>query len=115
MTNLDIGSRVERFRCGYHGWTYDTTGKLVHVPGAEAYGPEFRVEHIGLTPIPRVDRCRGFVFASLDPGAPSLSEHLGRAVELIDYAVDASPVGELQVDGGVYRTTYHGNWKFVGM
>jgi len=22
--------------CGYHGWTYDRTGKLVHVPGMAA-------------------------------------------------------------------------------
>ncbi len=33
----------------------------------------------------------------------------------MDFTVDASPVGELCVDAGVYKTIYRGNWKFVGM
>ena len=26
------GARTARLVCGYHGWTYDRTGKVVHVP-----------------------------------------------------------------------------------
>jgi phenylpropionate dioxygenase-like ring-hydroxylating dioxygenase large terminal subunit len=107
--------RVDRFRCAYHGWTYETTGKLAHVTGPEGYGPEFRTEDFGLTPLPHVDQYRSFVFASLAPAAPSLRDHLGLAATMMDFAVDASPVGELLVDGGVYKTVYNGNWKFVGM
>ena len=29
------------FRCWYHGWIYDTTGKLLDVTGRAAYGPDF--------------------------------------------------------------------------
>jgi phenylpropionate dioxygenase-like ring-hydroxylating dioxygenase large terminal subunit len=107
--------RVERFRCAYHGWSYATSGELAHLPGSEAYGAGFRKENYDLTPVPRVESYRGFVFASLDPRATPLREHLGLAAAMIDYTVDASPVGELLLDGGVFRTTYNGNWKFVGM
>ena len=29
------------FRCFYHGWTYDNTGKLVHIPKDDAYPADF--------------------------------------------------------------------------
>jgi phenylpropionate dioxygenase-like ring-hydroxylating dioxygenase large terminal subunit len=106
---------LDRFRCAYHGWTYETTGALAHVTGPEAYGQDFRKEDFGLTPIPRMDDYRGFVFASLDRAAPPLLDHLGLAAALMDFTVDASPVGKICVDAGVYKTVYRGNWKFVGM
>jgi phenylpropionate dioxygenase-like ring-hydroxylating dioxygenase large terminal subunit len=107
--------KLDRFRCAYHGWTYETSGELAHVTGPEGYGAEFRKENYGLTPIPRMDSYRRFVFASLDPAAPPLRDHLGLAAALMDFTIDASPVGELLVNAGVYKTTYRGNWKFVGM
>lgn len=106
---------VKAFHCMYHGWTYDTTGKLVAVTGREAYGPEFKAEDMGLTPAPRMESYRGFVFASLSPTGESLSASLGPAAKVLDYLVDASPVGEIAVDGGVSKTLYAGNWKLVGM
>ena len=103
------------FRCWYHGWIYDTAGKLVEVTGREAYGPDFRMEEMGLAPAPRVDEYRGFVFASLAPEGESLRASLAHAAEMIDFLLDASPVGEIAVDAGVHKTIYKGNWKLVGM
>ena len=106
---------VKFFRCVYHGWMYDTTGKLIGVTGREAYGPEFKPENMGLTPAPRVDSYRGFIFASLSPEGESLRDFLGHAADMIDFLVDASPVGQIAVDAGVSKTIYTGNWKLVGM
>ena len=106
---------TDYFRCWFHGWTYDTTGKLVHVQGAEAYDDNFRKEEMGLTPAARVDSYRGFVFASLSAEGPSLLDHLAGAARMIDVAVEASPKGELLVNYGVHRNKYRGNWKMVGM
>src|ERR1043166_4548809 len=106
---------TDAFRCWYHGWIYDNTGRLVHVTGPEAYGDGFRTEDFGLTAVPRVEIYRQFVFASLDPKAPPLRDHLGLAAAMIDVMVDASPEGQVIVDGGCYKTFYKGNWKLIGM
>ena len=103
------------FRCWYHGWCYDTTGKLVEVTGRDGYGSRLKMEEMGLTPVPRVDEYRGFVFANLAPEGESLRASLGHAAAIIDLMVDASPTGQIHVDGGSNKTTYRGNWKLVGM
>ena len=103
------------FRCWYHGWAYDTTGALAEVTGREAYGDRLDGRDMGLTPVPRVDSYRGFIFASLASEGESLASYLGSAAPIIDLMVDASPTGEIYADGGSHKTQYLGNWKLVGM
>ncbi|WP_372718999.1 Rieske 2Fe-2S domain-containing protein [Immundisolibacter sp.] len=116
MTLCEDETGNEKFlRCWYHGWVYRNTGELEDVPLANAYGAQFRREDFGLTPVPRMESYRGFVFASLAPTGQSLLEHLGLARRYLDIFLDASPTGEIDVTAGVHRTRYRGNWKFVGM
>ena len=103
------------FRCWDHGWTYQTDGALAEVTGREAYGDDFDVKEMGLTPVPRLDTYRGFVFASLSGEGEPLTDYLGSAAPIIDLMVDASPTGEIFADGGSHKTEYLGNWKLVGM
>lgn len=103
------------FRCWYHGWTYDTSGKLVQVTADEGYEPGFCEKKGGLARPPLVDDYRGFVFACLDENAAPLDEHLGQAADLLNYLIDASPTGKIRLDAGVNKTSYRGNWKLVGM
>ncbi|MEX0405297.1 Rieske 2Fe-2S domain-containing protein [Aquibium sp. LZ166] len=107
--------KTKFFRCWYHGWTYDTDGKLVQVTGADAYEDGFCEKVGGLARPPRVENYRGFVFASLAEEGIGLREHLGKAAEMLDYLIDASPTGKIRLDAGVHKTTYRGNWKLVGM
>lgn len=107
--------REAHFRCWYHGWTYENTGKLTHVPEEGGYPSDFPFERFDLSQPPRVEAYRGFVFASLRDGVKPLREHLGLAMPMIDLMVDASPTGEIVLDMGHNKTTYDGNWKFVGM
>src|SRR5436309_688266 len=66
------------FMCTYHGWTFDLQGKLVGVPGfKDYYHEDFKREEWGLVRAAHVDSYKGFVFATLDPEAPSLTEFLG--------------------------------------
>src|SRR6478672_2261714 len=66
------------FMCTYHGWTYDLTGALVGVPGfKDYYHEDLEREEWGLITAAQVDSYKGFVFATLDPEAPSLEEFLG--------------------------------------
>lgn len=106
---------ARHFTCWYHGWVYDSHGQLVDIPQPAGYGDQQDRSALGLTPVPRLQEYRGFVFASLASDGPTLDEHLGLARKYIDIFVEASPSGEIDVSAGVHRTQYRGNWKFVGM
>jgi len=106
---------AKHLRCWFHGWVYNANGELLEVPMLEAYGDGFDKSVMGLNQAPRVEEYRGFVFASLNPDVPSLTEHLGNARAMMDLMLDASPKGDIQVNAGVHKTVYQGNWKLVGM
>jgi choline monooxygenase len=66
--------RCERFRCGYHGWTYALDGRLLSA--REFDGVErFRREENGL-PEFRAEEWGALVFVNLDAGAAPLAETL---------------------------------------
>jgi phenylpropionate dioxygenase-like ring-hydroxylating dioxygenase large terminal subunit len=74
---------TKRFVCSYHGWVYNTKGNLIGLSGARQEGGSFS-ERRGLTPLPRVEVYRGFVFASLSPGGETLEEHFKKTQFPID-------------------------------
>ena len=59
----------------------------------------------------RVDSYRGFVFASQSAEGPALEDFLGGVRSSIDNLCDRSPVGEVEVAGGVFRVMQRSNWK----
>ena len=104
------------FTCPYHGYTYETNGALVSIPRADAYDEAFLSEVTGLAPIPRMETHRGFVFASLAPEGMTLAEHLGApCMRMIDLFCDGSPTGEIELNAGIHKHAYRGNWKQIGM
>lgn len=103
---------IERFVCPYHGWSYDRSGELKAVPISGSF-PTEKFGELGLKRAPRVQRYRGFVFASLAATGPSLEQFLGPARASLDDFVDRAPGGELEVAGGVFKHGYNGNWKLM--
>jgi len=99
------------FMCTYHGWTFDLQGKLVGVPGfKEVYHEELDRDNWGLIKAAQVDSYKGFIFATMDPTAPSLIEYLGEAGTTgIDLVADQ---GDMAVAGGVEKYQMKANWKF---
>ena len=55
------------FSCPYHGWAYDSGGRLVGITNRSEFG-EVETENLGLTPLPAGERA-GMVFVGLTPGA----------------------------------------------
>ena len=102
---------ARHFMCAYHGWTYDLRGKLAAVPFQEGQRGSFRREDFGLIRLPRVESFAGFVFASFNAAVPPLAEHLGGAAPYLEAFVELSPSGRLQMDAGVHKYRYGGNWK----
>lgn len=101
------------FRCFYHAWTFDTTGRLVSLPGADGYpeGDDFR-ERLTLRRVARVESLRGFVFVSHDPDVVGLRQHLGQAADHIEMVADHRATG-MEVLPGTQRYTVWGNWKLA--
>lgn len=68
--------------CRFHGWVYDTTGKLVHVSDAQNF-PSVKAEDNGLTPV-HCEVWKGFIFVNLAPEpGETLVDYLGTAGEEI--------------------------------
>lgn len=90
------------FRCPYHGWTFENTGKLRGVPvKSEAYGSAIDMDQWGLHEIPRLGIFQGMIFGCLDADAMSLEDFLGDMkwyLELITNRTEAGleVVGEPQ-------------------
>jgi phenylpropionate dioxygenase-like ring-hydroxylating dioxygenase large terminal subunit len=71
------GCGARRFTCPYHGWVYDTTGKLVGVPERE----DFSAEHLAdvRAPAVAVEEWGGWIWINLlgPDAAPTLAEWIG--------------------------------------
>ncbi|MGH6671661.1 MAG: aromatic ring-hydroxylating oxygenase subunit alpha [Xanthobacteraceae bacterium] len=102
---------AQRLTCCYHGWSFDTDGRLLNVPVPEGCGEGFDKTLLGLAAAPRVADYRGFVFASLADKGASFEDHIGPMKGNIDDLVDRAPDGQLALDAGVHRYVFSGNWK----
>lgn len=101
------------YTCPFHGWTFDTSGKLLKVkdPLEAGYPESFNCNGShDLKKIARFESYRGFLFGSLNPDVLPLAEHLGEAAKIIDMIVDQSPEG-LEVLRGSSTYVFEGNWK----
>lgn len=104
---------IPAFRCCYHGWRYRLDGKLLGVPHLKGYegtefdpkDPQYSMQKL------RSDSCRGFVFATMNPGAPDLRTWMGGAADVMDNLCDRAPEGEVEAAGGVLRYEHDCNWK----
>ena len=110
VVNEKCGHR-KQLTCLYHGWTFDTAGKLLRVPVPEGCAPAFNTDKYNLAKVPRIGCYRGFVFASLAQAGLSFDEHIGAMKANIDDLVDRAPDGEIAFDAGMHRYLYRGNWK----
>jgi phenylpropionate dioxygenase-like ring-hydroxylating dioxygenase large terminal subunit len=100
-----------RLTCCYHGWSFDTDGRLLTVPVPEGCGEGFDKDALGLACAPRVGEYRGFIFASLADEGQSFEDHIGPVKDNIDDLVDRAPDSALALDAGMHRYAFNGNWK----
>lgn len=107
----------ERFRCGYHGWTYATDGRLIGVPDFEGV-ENFNRDDFGLKRI-ELQTWQQFIFVKIDGRAnqsslvdflediPALTDHCRVAemkfAERRDYLIDCN--WKVYIDN--YAEGYH--------
>ena len=114
LVAADEGNVGKSFRCPYHAWTYRLDGSHLGAPLKNGFAgtcfdpadPAF-----SLRPLARVSAYRGFVFASQAADGPDLATFLGGAVTSLDNFCDRSPLGKVEVAGGVFRVLQRSNWK----
>ncbi len=104
--------RTASFLCSYHGWNFDLTGELVGMPGEDTfYRDDIDKTQWGLGKAAQVASYKGFVFATLDPGAPPLEEYLGWVGRL---GIDTLAThGDLVAVEGVVKNRVKCNWKLA--
>ncbi|WP_440940024.1 aromatic ring-hydroxylating oxygenase subunit alpha [Immundisolibacter sp.] len=93
------------FQCGFHGWTFDTRGRLVFVSDEQRFHALDKAA-LGLPPV-HLDTWRGFVFVNL---ARRPAQSLEQAMS--EFNADLKPYPfERMVLAGRYRYTVNANWK----
>jgi len=104
---------AEQFTCPYHGWRFDNRGQLFGIPGKNAYGPVFKARDMHLARPAQVASYKGFIFATLNPDAPPLIEHLGNAARYLDDWINHNGGADNLVLAGVQRFRLACNWKLI--
>ena len=96
------------FSCPYHGWVYDTSGRLVDAQFLEK-SKTFKKENCRL-PVLRTELWEGFIFINFDPDARPLMESL----EKWDFPRVYEPyqMGRLRL-ANKFSMTIGCNWKFL--
>lgn len=102
---------TKQFHCFYHGWTFDTSGKLIAVPDEAGYSPAFCKENHSLGEPPRVESYRGMVFMSMKADIVDLPTYLGSVREYLDLFLDYAE--ELEVTPGQQSYSMRANWKLL--
>ena len=101
------GGCAKVLTCPYHAWSYARDGKLVGVPHRNEY-PGLQTEKLGLFPV-ALEKWRGFLFVTLEPGAPSVAEMMA------PYEDEVAPYRfeDLRAIGRVTLRHRALNWKTI--
>lgn len=99
------------FRCFYHGWAFDTAGRLAVVPDEQSYGDGLDKVALGLVG-PRVETYKGFVFMNLDRAAGPLEDFLAGAKYYVDLLCDQGGDG-MEFVAGTHEYAIRANWKLL--
>ncbi|BCS93543.1 aromatic ring-hydroxylating oxygenase subunit alpha [Metallosphaera javensis (ex Sakai et al. 2022)] len=98
------------FTCPYHGWTYNSEGRLTGVPLEKIAYPNLDKSEWGLIQVPRLVNYKGTIWGNWDPEAPSFEEYLGDMKPYFDMFLDRYD-GNMKIYGGVHRWIIPVNWK----
>ncbi|HEY9413495.1 MAG TPA: aromatic ring-hydroxylating dioxygenase subunit alpha [Pseudonocardia sp.] len=107
----DVGN-TRRFVCNYHGWAFDTAGKLSGMHAEYGYDEtDIDKSQTRMQPVAKVAAYKGLVFATFDPDTPSLEDWLGDFRWYLDMLLD-NEEGGTEFIGGCIRSEFPANWKF---
>ncbi|MGW0038418.1 aromatic ring-hydroxylating oxygenase subunit alpha [Gordonia sp. NPDC003376] len=97
------------FTCPYHAWSYGLDGRLRGIPYPDGYEGVMDKEGMGLWQL-RTESYGGMIFATFDPDAEPLEDHLGDVRLWLDRFMKQGGGYPIKVLG-THRFTFKGNWK----
>jgi len=103
------------FTCPFHGWSYDTDGRLVGVPHFKtAYKDNLDKSQFGLHEVAQMSNYYGSIWATWDPKAPSFEAYLGPYADTLRRCFEATDGTDAGVElfNPVYKWRIPCNWKF---
>jgi p-cumate 2,3-dioxygenase alpha subunit len=104
---------VKSFACPYHGWVYNTDGKLVSMNATKGFDSDINADGaLNLRRVPRLEQYRGFYFVNYNPAAISLVDYLAGATEFLDSMCDQSEAG-LVILPGEHSYSINANFKYL--
>jgi hypothetical protein len=104
------------FTCSFHGWSYDSDGKLVGVPHYKtAFHEELDKSALGLHEVAQMCDLNGSIWATWDRNAPSFEDYLGEFEPSIRHCFDATDGTEngAQLLLPIQKFRIPTNWKFA--
>ena len=101
------GGCAKVLTCPYHAWSYARDGRLVGVPHRAEY-PALEADKLGLVPV-AIEEWHGFLFVTLEPGAPSVAEMMAPYEE----EVALYRFADLRAIGRVTLRPRALNWKTI--
>ena len=110
----DKSGNTKTFSCVYHGWVYNTEGKLLSMNSTTGFAPDINADgSLNLHRVPRLENYRGFYFVNYDANAVSLSDYLAGAKGFLDLMCDQADGGEVTVLPGEHAYGIKANYKFM--
>jgi p-cumate 2,3-dioxygenase subunit alpha len=109
----DRRGTTKSFSCPYHGWVYNTEGKLMSMNATRGFAPDINADgSLNLRRVTRLEHYRGFYFVNYDANAISLSDYLAEAKGFLDLMCDQGE-GEITVIPGEHAYAINANYKFL--
>ena len=103
---------TKTFSCPYHGWVYNTEGKLVSM-NAKNFAEDINADGaLNLRKVARLEEYRGFYFVNYNPAAISLVEFLAGSTEFLDSMCDQT-AADLVVLPGEHSYSINANFKYL--
>ena len=109
----DRRGTTKSFSCPYHGWVYNTEGKLMSMNATRGFAPDMNADgSLNLRRVARLEQYRGFYFVNYDSNAISLSDYLAEAKGFLDLMCDQGE-GEITIIPGEHAYAINANYKFL--
>ncbi|MET0166449.1 MAG: aromatic ring-hydroxylating dioxygenase subunit alpha, partial [Vicinamibacterales bacterium] len=104
---------AKSFSCAYHGWVYNTEGKLLSMNAKTGFPADVNADGaLHLRRVPRLEHYRGFYFVNYDADAIGLAVYLADAKSFLDVMCDQGE-GEITVVPGEHAYAINANYKFL--
>jgi len=107
------GGNARTFACPYHGWVFNSEGKLVSKNTSTGYDEHLNDDgHLDLVRVPRLESYREFYFVNFNPKAISLKDYLAGACDAIDALSDQTEAQQIILTGE-HSYTVRANYKLL--